>query len=309
MVARAQWEWLQQWKQRNWQHRGRPIWAAALWIKEADGMSQVKSAWQAEKNCRAHPCCCEAALAATAGQAEAVQLYQYSSPTARATSQAANKMTSLQPTQLGGWLLLPLLLFNFFEPWQLPGQFSKAPKPHCCVLWREKKIQQFCLSAANSWIIRRQQKQNQTLNLKRKNHPKHKVLFVNRNAASERGKIHLSCWDTLNTISHGQATTLQRLAHRSIQSCLTSLLTTRCCLMKGTVQKIQGWLQEVYVFRPAFPTEVTDWKQTNMCNTDTNIMQHLSTRKKSVSGEWIQTRATQPEAELNRAWYRQSNRP
>ena len=23
--------WLQQWKQNNWQHRGKPIWAAALW--------------------------------------------------------------------------------------------------------------------------------------------------------------------------------------------------------------------------------------------------------------------------------------
>ncbi|KAK4807025.1 hypothetical protein QYF61_000354 [Mycteria americana] len=31
MVANALWRWLQQWKQSNWQHRGKPIWAAALW--------------------------------------------------------------------------------------------------------------------------------------------------------------------------------------------------------------------------------------------------------------------------------------
>ncbi|KAK4806877.1 hypothetical protein QYF61_012598 [Mycteria americana] len=31
MVANALWGWLQQWKQNNWQHRGRPIWAAAFW--------------------------------------------------------------------------------------------------------------------------------------------------------------------------------------------------------------------------------------------------------------------------------------
>ncbi|KAK4832972.1 hypothetical protein QYF61_026798 [Mycteria americana] len=31
MVANALWGWLQQWKQSNWQHRGKPIWAAALW--------------------------------------------------------------------------------------------------------------------------------------------------------------------------------------------------------------------------------------------------------------------------------------
>ncbi|XP_072706101.1 uncharacterized protein [Ciconia boyciana] len=31
MVANALWEWLQQWKQNNWQRRGKPIWAAALW--------------------------------------------------------------------------------------------------------------------------------------------------------------------------------------------------------------------------------------------------------------------------------------
>ncbi|GAB0207417.1 mitochondrial enolase superfamily member 1 [Grus japonensis] len=31
MVANALWEWLQQWKKTNWQHRGKPIWAAALW--------------------------------------------------------------------------------------------------------------------------------------------------------------------------------------------------------------------------------------------------------------------------------------
>ncbi|KAK4823102.1 LOW QUALITY PROTEIN: hypothetical protein QYF61_025840 [Mycteria americana] len=31
MVANALWGWLQQWKQNNWQCRGKPIWAAALW--------------------------------------------------------------------------------------------------------------------------------------------------------------------------------------------------------------------------------------------------------------------------------------
>ncbi|GAB0210089.1 hypothetical protein GRJ2_003474700 [Grus japonensis] len=31
MVANALWGWLQQWKKTNWQHRGKPIWAAALW--------------------------------------------------------------------------------------------------------------------------------------------------------------------------------------------------------------------------------------------------------------------------------------
>uniref|UniRef100_A0A8B9FPQ9 ribonuclease H n=1 Tax=Amazona collaria TaxID=241587 RepID=A0A8B9FPQ9_9PSIT len=31
MVANALWGWLQQWKQSNWQRRGKPIWAAALW--------------------------------------------------------------------------------------------------------------------------------------------------------------------------------------------------------------------------------------------------------------------------------------
>ncbi|GAB0202834.1 hypothetical protein GRJ2_002749000 [Grus japonensis] len=31
MVANALWGWLQQWKRSNWQHRGKPIWAAPLW--------------------------------------------------------------------------------------------------------------------------------------------------------------------------------------------------------------------------------------------------------------------------------------
>ncbi|GAB0207847.1 hypothetical protein GRJ2_003250400 [Grus japonensis] len=31
MVANALWGWLQQWKRNNWQHRGKPIWAAPLW--------------------------------------------------------------------------------------------------------------------------------------------------------------------------------------------------------------------------------------------------------------------------------------
>ena len=30
MVANALWGWLQQWKQSNWQHRGKPIWAVPL---------------------------------------------------------------------------------------------------------------------------------------------------------------------------------------------------------------------------------------------------------------------------------------
>ncbi|KAK4822646.1 hypothetical protein QYF61_018598 [Mycteria americana] len=31
IVANVLWGWLQQWKQNNWQRRGKPIWAAALW--------------------------------------------------------------------------------------------------------------------------------------------------------------------------------------------------------------------------------------------------------------------------------------
>ncbi|GAB0209660.1 hypothetical protein GRJ2_003431700 [Grus japonensis] len=31
MVANALWGWVQQWKRSNWQHRGKPIWAAPLW--------------------------------------------------------------------------------------------------------------------------------------------------------------------------------------------------------------------------------------------------------------------------------------
>ncbi|GAB0201662.1 hypothetical protein GRJ2_002631800 [Grus japonensis] len=31
VVANALWGWLQQWKQSNWQRRGKPIWAAELW--------------------------------------------------------------------------------------------------------------------------------------------------------------------------------------------------------------------------------------------------------------------------------------
>ncbi|GAB0185532.1 hypothetical protein GRJ2_001018500 [Grus japonensis] len=31
MVANALWGWLQQWKQSNWQYRGKPIWAAPVW--------------------------------------------------------------------------------------------------------------------------------------------------------------------------------------------------------------------------------------------------------------------------------------
>lgn len=77
--------------------------------------------------------------------------------------------------------------------------------------------------------------------------------------------------------------------------------------MKAPVQKIQGWLQEVTVPWPAFPTEITDWKQKNVRNMDINRTEHLSTREKSVSGERIRTRVTQPEVKINRASYRQSN--
>ncbi|GAB0208056.1 hypothetical protein GRJ2_003271300 [Grus japonensis] len=34
MVANALWGWLQQWKQSNWQRRGKPIWAAPLWQED-----------------------------------------------------------------------------------------------------------------------------------------------------------------------------------------------------------------------------------------------------------------------------------
>ncbi|GAB0179478.1 hypothetical protein GRJ2_000413100 [Grus japonensis] len=41
MVANALWEWLQQWKQSNWQHRGKPIWAAPLWQDIAAGLEKL----------------------------------------------------------------------------------------------------------------------------------------------------------------------------------------------------------------------------------------------------------------------------
>ncbi|RMB91821.1 hypothetical protein DUI87_31749 [Hirundo rustica rustica] len=31
MVANALWGWLERWKKANWQHRGKPIWAADEW--------------------------------------------------------------------------------------------------------------------------------------------------------------------------------------------------------------------------------------------------------------------------------------
>ncbi|RMC08879.1 hypothetical protein DUI87_13873 [Hirundo rustica rustica] len=31
MVANALWGWLNRWKKANWQHRGKPIWAAEIW--------------------------------------------------------------------------------------------------------------------------------------------------------------------------------------------------------------------------------------------------------------------------------------
>jgi len=41
MVADALWGWLQQWKKNNWQHRGKPIWAAPLWQDIAAYLEQL----------------------------------------------------------------------------------------------------------------------------------------------------------------------------------------------------------------------------------------------------------------------------
>jgi len=41
MVANALWGWLQQWKKNNWQHRGKPIWAAPLWQDIAARLEQL----------------------------------------------------------------------------------------------------------------------------------------------------------------------------------------------------------------------------------------------------------------------------
>ncbi|GAB0208802.1 hypothetical protein GRJ2_003345900 [Grus japonensis] len=41
MVANALWGWLQQWKQSNWQCRGKPIWAAPLWQDIAARLAQL----------------------------------------------------------------------------------------------------------------------------------------------------------------------------------------------------------------------------------------------------------------------------
>ncbi|KAK4806193.1 hypothetical protein QYF61_001116 [Mycteria americana] len=49
MVANALWGWLQQWKQTNWQRRGKPIKAAALW---QDIAAQVENI--AVKICHVH---------------------------------------------------------------------------------------------------------------------------------------------------------------------------------------------------------------------------------------------------------------
>jgi len=41
MVANALWGWLQQWKKKNWQHRGKPIRAAPLWQDIAARLEQL----------------------------------------------------------------------------------------------------------------------------------------------------------------------------------------------------------------------------------------------------------------------------
>ncbi|KAM6374676.1 uncharacterized protein FN964_001135 [Alca torda] len=41
MVANALWGWLKQWKQSNWQRRGKPIWAAELWQDIAERLGKL----------------------------------------------------------------------------------------------------------------------------------------------------------------------------------------------------------------------------------------------------------------------------
>ncbi|PKU30997.1 hypothetical protein llap_18700 [Limosa lapponica baueri] len=41
MMANALWGWLKQWKQSNWQRRGKPIWAAELWQDIADWLGKL----------------------------------------------------------------------------------------------------------------------------------------------------------------------------------------------------------------------------------------------------------------------------
>jgi len=41
MVANVFWRWLQQWKKNNWQHRGKPIWAAPLWKDISASLEQM----------------------------------------------------------------------------------------------------------------------------------------------------------------------------------------------------------------------------------------------------------------------------
>ncbi|GAB0209822.1 hypothetical protein GRJ2_003447900 [Grus japonensis] len=61
MVANALWGWLQQWKQSNWQRRGKPIWAAPLWqdiaarleelvVKVRDVDAHVPKSWATEEH-------------------------------------------------------------------------------------------------------------------------------------------------------------------------------------------------------------------------------------------------------------------
>jgi len=40
-AASALWGWLQQWKKNNWQHRGKPIWAAPVWKDIAARLEQL----------------------------------------------------------------------------------------------------------------------------------------------------------------------------------------------------------------------------------------------------------------------------
>ena len=65
MVANALWGWLQQWKRSSWQHRGKPIWAAALWrdaaphvenlvVKVRHVDAHVPKSWATEEHLNNH---------------------------------------------------------------------------------------------------------------------------------------------------------------------------------------------------------------------------------------------------------------
>ncbi|KAF4793359.1 hypothetical protein TURU_112082 [Turdus rufiventris] len=51
MVSNALWGWLEQWKQKNWQHRGKHIWADTLW---KDIAAQVKNLFVKVRHIDAH---------------------------------------------------------------------------------------------------------------------------------------------------------------------------------------------------------------------------------------------------------------